>query len=76
MKPHDTPAPVPDPLLLAAVSSYGATVQTRMAAKITGRSKSLLEKLRSRGQGPPYARQGRLIVYRVDHLLKWANEAK
>lgn len=46
-------------------------LRTREAASFTGLSKSTLEKLRVSGNGPPYIRVGRVVLYDPDDLDRW-----
>lgn len=47
------------------------TASTTEAATYLGLSPRTLEKWRSTGRGPVYARLGRLIVYRFEDLDNW-----
>jgi predicted DNA-binding transcriptional regulator AlpA len=47
------------------------SVRTPEAAAILGLSKSTLEKLRLRGNGPKYAKLGRICVYSPRDLEAW-----
>ena len=46
-------------------------LRTREAAAYIGLAKSTLEKLRLTGNGPPYIRIGRVVVYDPDDLDHW-----
>ncbi|MBI4191552.1 MAG: helix-turn-helix domain-containing protein [Betaproteobacteria bacterium] len=48
-------------------------VQTSGAAAFLSLSDAWLRLLRSRGEGPPYYRLGRRVVYRRDDLIEWAS---
>lgn len=39
-------------------------------------SESLLEKLRISGDGPPYAKIGKMVVYDLDDVDHWIEERK
>jgi hypothetical protein len=41
------------------------------AALLTGLSESTLAKLRVNGNGPPYCKLGRRVIYRVEDLQSW-----
>ena len=51
-------------------------LRTPEAADYLGLSTSLLEKMRIRGNGPRYAKLGRLVVYAISDLDAWVNEHK
>lgn len=40
-------------------------------ASITGLSRSTLQKMRLRGDGPPYVKLGTRVVFREDDLAEW-----
>lgn len=46
-------------------------MKTREAATYIGSSASTLEKLRLTGGGPPFAKIGRRVVYRIEDLDAW-----
>ena len=46
-------------------------VTARAAAKLVGLSESTLAKLRLNGNGPPYCKLGRRVVYRPSDLDAW-----
>lgn len=46
-------------------------LRTREAAAYTGLAKSTLEKLRVSGEGAPYIRIGRAVLYDQDDLDTW-----
>src|SRR4051812_39775906 len=46
-------------------------VDTREAARITGRPVSTLETMRVRGGGPPFLKHGRCVRYRRGDLFDW-----
>ena len=46
-------------------------LRTREAAAYTGLAKSTLEKLRVSGNGAPYIRVGRAVLYDPDDLDEW-----
>ena len=47
--------------------------ETDAAAAFLDLSNAWLRLLRSRGEGPPYYRLGRRVVYRRDDLIEWAS---
>lgn len=51
---------------------YQRRVRTTEAAVILGLSKSTLEKLRLKGDGPKYAKLGKICVYAPRDLEAWA----
>lgn len=51
-------------------------ITTRMAAEVLGLKPTTLEKMRRRGEGPPYRRHGRAIRYHVQELLAWSRETR
>ncbi len=55
-----------------------AKLRTGEAARYTGLAKSTLEKLRMRGDGCPFIRIGRAVLYDPDDLDAWlaANRRK
>jgi predicted DNA-binding transcriptional regulator AlpA len=46
-------------------------VDTERAAALLGLSTSTLAKLRLTGDGPPFIKLGRRVVYRLSDLEKW-----
>ena len=57
--PHETIAP--------------AKLRVQQAAGYLGISKSWLDKKRITGEGPPYLKLGRRVVYDIDDLEIWAS---
>jgi len=51
-------------------------LRTPQAAEYLGLSASVMEKMRLRGDGPPYAKLGRLVIYDVSDLDAWVNARK
>ena len=51
-------------------------LRTPQAAEYLGLSSSVMEKMRIRGDGPAYAKLGRLVVYAVSDLEVWVNAHK
>lgn len=52
-------------------------VDVRGAAMHTGYSKSTLDKMRSRGEGPPYFKPGRRkVIYALEDLDAWIARAR
>ncbi len=51
-------------------------LRTPQAAEYLGLSASVMEKMRLRGNGPPYAKLGRMVVYAVNDLEAWINARK
>jgi predicted DNA-binding transcriptional regulator AlpA len=49
----------------------GGFLNTRAAAEFLDLSDAWLRLLRARGEGPPYARLGRRVVYKRDDLNAW-----
>jgi len=49
---------------------------TPAAATYLGLSKSTLDKMRMSGQGPPYLKLGRRVVYDIDDLEQWAAQMR
>jgi predicted DNA-binding transcriptional regulator AlpA len=47
------------------------TLNARDAARFVGLSESTLAKLRLNGNGPPYCKLGRRVVYRLADLEQW-----
>ena len=47
-------------------------LDTRRASKHIGLAESTLEKMRVAGDGPPYAKLGRAVRYRMCDLDSWA----
>jgi predicted DNA-binding transcriptional regulator AlpA len=52
-------------------ASFSTVLHAREAAKLVGLSESTLAKLRLNGNGPPYCKLGRRVVYRQDDLDRW-----
>ena len=50
-----------------------AFLTTPKAAQFLNLSPRTLEKMRVTGNGPTYVLMGRLVRYRLDDLLAWAN---
>lgn len=48
-------------------------LQTPRAAEFVGHSARTLENMRWRGDGPPYSKIGRKVVYRLSDLRKWVD---
>jgi predicted DNA-binding transcriptional regulator AlpA len=51
--------------------NFSTVLHVRAAAKLVGLSESTLAKLRLNGNGPPYCKLGRRVVYRQDDLDRW-----
>ena len=52
-------------------------IKTKGVSRITKLSESALEKMRLRGDGPPFCRAGaRCIVYRVSDVVAWLESRK
>jgi len=51
-------------------------LRTPEAADYLGLSTSNMEKMRLRGDGPLYAKLGRLVVYAINDLDAWVNARK
>lgn len=51
-------------------------LRTPQAAEYLCLSASVMEKMRLRGDGPPYAKLGRLVIYDVSDLEEWINARK
>jgi predicted DNA-binding transcriptional regulator AlpA len=51
-------------------------LRTPEAADYLGLSVSNMEKMRFRGEGPAYAKLGRLVVYAISDLEVWVNARK
>jgi predicted DNA-binding transcriptional regulator AlpA len=51
-------------------------LRTRQAAEYLGLSISNMEKMRFKGDGPPYAKLGRLVIYEMSDLDAWVNARK
>jgi predicted DNA-binding transcriptional regulator AlpA len=49
-------------------------LKTEEAAEILSLSKSTLDKLRCRGDGPRYTKYRRSVRYRYEDLLIWSNK--
>ncbi|MEO0419459.1 MAG: helix-turn-helix domain-containing protein [Pseudomonadota bacterium] len=47
-------------------------LNTQQAAHYLGLSARLLEKMRSKGEGPRYRRHARFIRYHIDDLIAWS----
>ena len=58
-----------DPLLL--IDREPRDIAEADAAKIVGLAPSTLAKMRSRGDGPPYIKTGRIVRYPVRELRAW-----
>ncbi|MAL79118.1 MAG: excisionase [Sneathiella sp.] len=56
--------------------SYSRRLRTRDAACYCGSTKSTFEKLRLVGDGPTYAKIGRVVVYDVEDLDAWLDSKK
>ena len=46
-------------------------LQTADAARVAGLAQSTLVNMRSRGEGPPFVKSGRIVRYPEDDLLAW-----
>ncbi len=53
------------------VANTPANVDTYRAAELIGMSKRTLEKWRSEGNGPPFLKLGRRVLYSVADLEEW-----
>ena len=51
-------------------------MRTPQAAAYLGLSSSTMEKMRLRGNGPPYAKFSRLVIYAVSDLDDWVGSHK
>jgi predicted DNA-binding transcriptional regulator AlpA len=51
-------------------------LRTPQAADYLGLSTSVMEKMRLRGDGPSYAKLGRLVIYAICDLDAWVNANK
>lgn len=51
-------------------------LRTPQAAEYLGLSTSTIEKMRLRGDGPRYAKLGRLVVYAIPDLEAWVEGHK
>ena len=51
-------------------------LRTPQAAEYLGLSASVMEKMRLRGDGPRYAKLGRLVVYDIRDLDAWVDAHK
>jgi predicted DNA-binding transcriptional regulator AlpA len=51
-------------------------LRTPQAAEYLGISTSSMEKMRMRGDGPPYAKLGRLVIYAMNDLDAWVKAHK
>lgn len=49
-------------------------IDTTEAARLTGLSKSTLEKMRVTGTGPRYLKLGKIVRYRPDDLEQWLED--
>ena len=47
-------------------------LNTRQTSHWTGLSVRYLERMRSRGEGPPYRRHGRFVFYHIEDLEAWS----
>lgn len=47
-------------------------LNTRQASHFLGLSLRHLERMRQRGEGPPFRRHGRFVFYHVDDLEAWS----
>lgn len=47
-------------------------LNTRQASHWIGLSVRYLERMRSRGEGPPFRRHGRFVFYHIDDLEAWS----
>ena len=52
-------------------TDYQRRLRTTEAAELLGLSKSTLEKYRLTGEGPRYAKLGKIVTYSFDDLLAW-----
>ncbi|HEY8595152.1 MAG TPA: helix-turn-helix domain-containing protein [Devosiaceae bacterium] len=57
--------------MTSTVTPKRRMLRTREAAAYTGLAKSTLEKLRVSGEGAPYIRIGRAVLYDQDDLDTW-----
>jgi predicted DNA-binding transcriptional regulator AlpA len=51
-------------------------IRTQQAAEYLGLSASNLEKMRMRGDGPTYAKLGRVVIYALGDLDTWVKAHK
>ncbi|ATE65159.1 helix-turn-helix transcriptional regulator [Rhizorhabdus dicambivorans] len=51
-------------------------LNTAQAAHYLGLSTRLLERMRSRGEGPPFRRHSRFVRYHVDDLIAWSEATR
>lgn len=51
-------------------------LNTRQAAHYLGLSPRHLERMRSRGEGPPFRRHSRFIRYHIDELDDWSQASR
>ena len=51
-------------------------LNTRQAAHYLGISTRLLERMRSRGGGPPFRRHSRFVQYHIDDLIEWSRATR
>ncbi|WP_161314084.1 helix-turn-helix transcriptional regulator [Sneathiella litorea] len=56
--------------------SYSRRLRTLDAASYCGSTKSTFEKFRLNGDGPTYAKIGRVVVYDVEDLDAWVESKK
>lgn len=57
---------------MGARSAY-PFLDSKQAAHYLGLSKRHLERMRSRGDGPPFRRHARCVRYHVDDLMAWSD---
>ena len=53
------------------ISDLPAMVSRAQAAEFLGVTPQALSQMDARGEGPPYARIGRVVRYRREDLLDW-----
>ena len=58
-------------MLEREVAFHSRRLRTRKAAEYVGSTKSTLEKLRLTGDGPPFIKLGRTVVYDTTDLDQW-----
>jgi predicted DNA-binding transcriptional regulator AlpA len=51
-------------------------LRTRQAAEYLGLSPSTMEKMRLHGNGPTYAKLGRVVIYNTNDLAVWVEARK
>jgi hypothetical protein len=51
-------------------------LNSKQAAFYLGLSTRHLERMRSRGEGPPYRRHARYVRYHVDDLIAWSEDTR